>query len=87
MHMTLEDGRQLSYASYGPEDGFPIIMHHGTPGSRILSDEELYFDLGIRLICPSGFNLADDLVRFVISRGITWRKRSLFFLPVRESPR
>jgi len=32
--LTLPDGRRLGYASYGPEDGWPILFFHGIPGSR-----------------------------------------------------
>jgi hypothetical protein len=28
----LTDGRELEVVLYGPEDGVPVIVHHGTPG-------------------------------------------------------
>lgn len=32
--ITLSDGRCLGYAEYGPADGDPLLLFHGTPGSR-----------------------------------------------------
>jgi pimeloyl-ACP methyl ester carboxylesterase len=32
--LTLADGRVLRYCLYGPEDGFPVIWHGGSPSSR-----------------------------------------------------
>jgi pimeloyl-ACP methyl ester carboxylesterase len=32
--LTAPDGRTLAYLERGPEDGFPVIVSHGTPGSR-----------------------------------------------------
>ena len=32
--LTLPDGRRLGYASYGPDDGWPVLFFHGIPGSR-----------------------------------------------------
>lgn len=32
--VTLSDGRELGYAAYGPPDGDPVFLFHGTPGSR-----------------------------------------------------
>ncbi|UUZ58599.1 alpha/beta fold hydrolase [Nocardioides sp. B-3] len=31
---AVRDGRQLSFAEYGPPDGQPIVWMHGTPGAR-----------------------------------------------------
>jgi pimeloyl-ACP methyl ester carboxylesterase len=33
--ITLNDGRVLAYAEYGDPNGQPIILFHGTPGSRL----------------------------------------------------
>jgi len=30
---TMRDGRQLEYLVEGDPDGFPLVLHHGTPGS------------------------------------------------------
>ena len=30
----LEDGRRIAYDDIGPRDGFPVLLLHGTPGSR-----------------------------------------------------
>jgi pimeloyl-ACP methyl ester carboxylesterase len=45
------DGRIVRTASYGPLDGFPVLWHHGNPGSRVapLGDDELEA-AGVRLI-------------------------------------
>jgi pimeloyl-ACP methyl ester carboxylesterase len=45
------DGRIVRTASYGPLDGFPVLWHHGNPGSRVapLAQDELETG-GIRLI-------------------------------------
>jgi len=32
LHVPAADGRQLDVVLYGPEDGVPIVVHHGTPG-------------------------------------------------------
>jgi hypothetical protein len=28
-------GRRLGYATWGPKDGRPLVLHHGAPGSRL----------------------------------------------------
>lgn len=32
LQVPLADGRELEVVLYGPEDGVPLIVHHGTPG-------------------------------------------------------
>jgi pimeloyl-ACP methyl ester carboxylesterase len=34
--ISTKDGREISVAEAGHSDGVPIIVHHGTPGSRLL---------------------------------------------------
>lgn len=50
----LSDGRTLAYAVTGSPDGYPIVAHHGTPGSRLfaalLSDAAAAE--GVRLLVP-----------------------------------
>lgn len=50
----LSDGRTLAYAVTGPPDGYPVVAHHGTPGSRLfaalLSDAATAE--GVRLVVP-----------------------------------
>ena len=61
--VELEDGRKLSYAVYGPENGVPVIFCHNFMGSRL----QVHPDLGIldrhgiREIIPDrpGFGLSD----------------------------
>ena len=33
--VTLADGSLLDILSAGPQDGIPLVVHHGTPGARI----------------------------------------------------
>jgi pimeloyl-ACP methyl ester carboxylesterase len=33
--LTLSDGRQLDVTITGPDNGFPLVFHHGTPGSVV----------------------------------------------------
>lgn len=52
--MLLRDGRHLSFAAYGDEQGFPVIFCHGWPSSRC---QAAYLDgqakaLGLRVISP-----------------------------------
>jgi len=34
-HVRLPDGRRLDVMVSGPEDGLPLVLHHGTPGACI----------------------------------------------------
>ncbi|WP_434521023.1 alpha/beta fold hydrolase [Halorubrum sp. AS12] len=51
---TLPDGRTLAYATAGDPDGRPVVVHHGTPGSRLfgalLSGPAA--EVGVRIIVP-----------------------------------
>lgn len=61
--LTLHDGRKLAYMEYGQADGYPILLFHGTPGSRFwfLDDDEQAKELGICLIALDrpGFGASD----------------------------
>ena len=51
----LPDGRKLSYAEYGRQDGHPVFYFHGSPSSRLeplLYREEELARLGLRVIAP-----------------------------------
>jgi pimeloyl-ACP methyl ester carboxylesterase len=58
---TLEDGRKISYAVYGPPSGDPVLYFHGTPSSRReilllqaygINVHDLLDQYGIRIIAP-----------------------------------
>ena len=36
--LELDGGRILEYAVGGPDDGIPLVMHHGTPSAAVLMD-------------------------------------------------
>src|SRR5919198_3929497 len=46
------DGRTLAYVERGAPDGVPVIVCHGTPGSRLTRhpDRELYVRHGVRMV-------------------------------------
>src|SRR5205085_7739371 len=46
------DGRLLTAAAYGPHEGHPVLLLHGTPGSRLFSvpDPALLERVGVRLV-------------------------------------
>lgn len=39
--LTTADGRVLKYCLYGPADGYPVVEHNGTPGTRWLSRKQI----------------------------------------------
>ena len=61
--MTLEDGRQLGYWTYGDPTGIPVLLFHGTPGSRVWfrSDDSQAKAMGIYLITTDrpGYGLSE----------------------------
>jgi pimeloyl-ACP methyl ester carboxylesterase len=61
--MQLSDGRTLGFADYGSPDATPVILNHGTPGSRVLGldDDPMLAHFGIRVIAPErpGYGLSD----------------------------
>jgi pimeloyl-ACP methyl ester carboxylesterase len=50
--LTTPDGRTLAYVERGPDDGVPVIVSHGTPGSRFARhpDPEIYERHGVRAV-------------------------------------
>lgn len=61
--LRLADGRCLGYAEYGAPDGQPVIVLHGTPGSRMLfeSTDAVARKMGFRIVAPdrAGYGLSD----------------------------
>lgn len=53
--ITLPDGRRIDVRTSGPDDGYPMLFHHGTPGSVTpLRDlEQPAHERGIRVITTS----------------------------------
>lgn len=63
-HIILRDGRRLGYAEYGTPGGIPLMLFHGTPGSRIfpgLDTAEWVQRLGFHVLTPErpGCGLSD----------------------------
>ncbi|MBO0693976.1 MAG: alpha/beta hydrolase [Acidimicrobiaceae bacterium] len=50
--VQMPGGRALAFAESGRPDGFPVIYHHGTPGSRLEQwpDRPTLAQLGVRLV-------------------------------------
>jgi pimeloyl-ACP methyl ester carboxylesterase len=48
------DGRRLAYATYGDPDGRPVLVHHGSPGSRLVGQllDGAARERGLRLVAP-----------------------------------
>lgn len=61
--VRLRDGRQLGYAEHGDPHGAPVLVFHGTPGSRLSRhpDAGIASRLGARVITVDrpGFGLSD----------------------------
>lgn len=62
--IILHDGRKLGFCDCGRPDGIPLMLFHGTPGSRLVSglDKAAWVDdYGFRVITPErpGFGLSD----------------------------
>lgn len=53
--ITLPDGRRLDVRTSGPDNGYPMLFHHGTPGSvtPIRDLEQPAHERGIRVITTS----------------------------------
>jgi pimeloyl-ACP methyl ester carboxylesterase len=52
--LELLDGRELSWAEYGQPDGTPVMVFHGSPGTRCFcaAHEEMSLRRRVRLIAP-----------------------------------
>lgn len=50
----LPDGRTVAYAVAGDPNGAPVLVHHGTPGSRLFAAllADAARDVGARLVVP-----------------------------------
>jgi pimeloyl-ACP methyl ester carboxylesterase len=49
--ITLDDGRRLQVAEFGPTDGAAVLFLHGRPGSRLFCpDLDATIRAGVRLI-------------------------------------
>lgn len=50
----LPDGRRLAYTVAGDPSGTPVLVHHGTPGSRLFAGllNDAAHDVGARLVVP-----------------------------------
>lgn len=61
----LKDGRKLGFIEYGKKDGIPVMIFHGTPGSKIwfTENDEVANRLGLRLISTDrpGFGTSDSM--------------------------
>jgi pimeloyl-ACP methyl ester carboxylesterase len=62
--IILSDGRKLSYIEYGDREGIPVLLFHGTPGSKawFLNDDETAKELKIKLIALDrpGYGRSDN---------------------------
>ncbi len=60
--LTLRSGRKIGLATYGAEDGFPVLALHGAPASRVMFDvaDAPAQRLGLKLYCPErpGYGLS-----------------------------
>jgi len=54
-HLLLPDGRKLSYATFGPSDGQPVLYFHGSPSSRLepmFLSADILNQFHLRIIAP-----------------------------------
>lgn len=50
-NVRMSDGRIVRTAAFGSPKGFPVVWHHGNPGSRVAPVSEIVLrDLGVMLI-------------------------------------
>ena len=60
--IALQDGRGLAYSEWGDLAGRPVVLLHGTPGSRLIClDEDATVAAGVRLLTMDrpGYGLSD----------------------------
>jgi pimeloyl-ACP methyl ester carboxylesterase len=61
--LRLEKGRRIGFAEYGAPEGQPVIVLHGTPGSRMLfeSTDSVARKMGFRIVAAdrAGYGLSD----------------------------
>ena len=51
--VVLRDGRRLAYTEWGTANGRPVLVFHGTPGSRLwCPDEAATIEADVRLVNP-----------------------------------
>ena len=70
--VRLGDGRAVAYAEWGDPRGRPVVLFHGTPGSRLLCpDADATESLGVRLITidRAGYGRSDPDPDFSL---LTW---------------
>lgn len=69
--IVLPAGRRLGYGEYGDPAGFPVVLLHDCPGSRVTGKlaHEAAAGGGVRLIAPDrpGFGLSDPVGRRTIA--------------------
>jgi pimeloyl-ACP methyl ester carboxylesterase len=59
--LATPDGRRLAYVERGDDDGAPVVLHHGTPGSRLGTHPDPTVYDGVRLVAfdRPGYGLSD----------------------------
>jgi pimeloyl-ACP methyl ester carboxylesterase len=60
--IRLRDGRELAYSEWGDLAGRPVVLLHGTPGSRLIClDQDATVAAGVRLLTVDrpGYGLSD----------------------------
>lgn len=71
--LTLRDGRRVDIAQGGDVHGFPVLLQHGLPGSRLTAThaEEAARECGVRLVSLSrpGFGHSTPAAPSLAARG------------------
>jgi pimeloyl-ACP methyl ester carboxylesterase len=60
--LGLPDGRRIDFDISGPEDGLPLVFHHGTPGAKTRGrmTERAAHERGLRVVKPSRAGYGDS---------------------------